>query len=68
MTAEQKRRFHELQVQDFVEMQLIYEAVAAGIAADAACSSIVGGKFSLTPLVRQGVGENEDVTGRTRSR
>jgi hypothetical protein len=62
VTRERKLQFHLAQMKDVIEMQAIYEAVASGTEAREACGAVIGGKFNLTPLVRQGVGENVNVS------
>jgi hypothetical protein len=59
MADELRQRFHDIQMKDVIEMQHIREASAAGKEAQEACEAVLGGSFNLSPLVRQGVGENE---------
>lgn len=59
MTNERKLQIHLSQMRDFIEMQAIREAVAAGKEAREACESVIGGSFNLTPLVARGVAEND---------
>jgi hypothetical protein len=62
MNKDRKLQAYLLQLKDVVEMQAIYEAVASGTEAREACEAVIGGQFNLTPLVRQGVGENVNVS------
>lgn len=47
-------KLRQAQLKDVSEMQRIY-AAAAEIGANAACSKVVGGSFSLSDEVRRGV-------------
>ncbi|NOV01371.1 hypothetical protein [Paenibacillus planticolens] len=54
MSSSLQSRLKQAQLKDVEEMQQIY-AEAATIGADAACSKVVGGSFSLSTDVREGV-------------
>lgn len=61
MTNERKLQIHLSQMRDVIEMQAIYEAVAAGKKTEEACGLVLDAQFNLTPLVRQGVDEHVNV-------
>lgn len=59
MKNDVRRKFHELQLKDVVEMQSIREASAEGKEAREAIESVIGGNFNLSPTVARGVAEND---------